>query len=432
MTKQDIYNSRLGTLQDALDLIESNDCITFAIYGSEPVEFLDHLHTVADRVENVEIWTSTMQRDYPFMLDNSMEGHINILSFFYERNARKLHKTKRTQYVPLHLHSLGTIPQYRHPSNVFVCTVTPMDENGCVHISMDLQGTLEWMEHAEKVIFEVNPAMPVVCGETAVPVEKATCIYEVSPRPLPLAPPTPNTPVEKKIAENVASLIRDGDCIQMGVGGVPGAVGEALRGKRDLGVHTEMIPPAMGMLMREGVITNERKNLDPGKTVGAFIWGDEALYGMLDRNPAFELRRCAYTNDPFVIAQNDNMVSINTALQVDLTGQICSESIGARQFSGTGGASDFAYGAWHSRGGKGIIAMASTTKNGTISKIRAVLDPGGVVSISRNIANYIVTEYGIADLRGATIRERVESLISIAHPDFREDLKKEADAYLLW
>ncbi len=432
MTNLEIYNSKLGTLQDALDLVRSGDRIAFGIYGCEPVAFLEKLHTIADRVENVEIWTSTMQKDYQFMLDNSMDGHINILSFFYERNARKIHNTRRVTHVPTNLHSLGSMPMFKHPPSVFVCTVSPMDESGYVRLSTDLQGTLEWMEHAEKVIFEVNPAMPVVYGETAVSVEKATCIYEVPFRPLPVSPPVPNTPVEKRIGEYVAELVRDGDCIQLGVGGVPSAVADALRDKKDLGVHTEMIPPAVGMLMRAGVITNERKNFYKGKVIGAFLWGDEDLYRMADKNPAFELRRCAFTNDPFMIAMNDNMVSINTALQVDLTGQICSESIGVRQFSGTGGATDFAYGAAHSDGGRGIIAMTSTTKNGTVSKIRPVLDPGGVVSISRNLVNYIVTEYGVADLRGASIRERVDSLIAIAHPDFREDLRKEAEAYMLW
>ena len=306
-----------------------------------------------------------------------------------------------------------------------------MDAHGKVYLSFDLQATLECLEAADKVVFEINSHIPRVFGETALPIECADYIYEAD-TPLPLAPAAPSSEVEKKIAENVVSLIRDGDCIQLGIGGMPNAVGEALMDKHDLGIHTEMITSSMGKLLRAGVVTNARKNFNTGKTVGAFAWGDQPLYDYLAENTSVCLRRAAWVNDPFNIAQNDNMVSVNTAIQVDLTGQICLESIGPRQFSGTGGASDFAYGAFHSKGGRGIIALASTAKGGTVSKIQPTLTPGAVVSISRNIVDYVVTEYGIAKLRDRTVRQRVENLIAVAHPDFRAELRKQADALMLW
>ena len=201
---------------------------------------------------------------------------------------------------------------------------------------------------------------------------------------------------------------------------------------RDLGIHTEMITASMGHLIRVGAVTNDRKTVDRGKTVGAFAYGDLALYETLRDNDRVELRRASYTNDPAQIAKQDNMVSVNTALQIDLTGQICSESIGYLQYSGTGGASDFAYGAFHSKNGRGIIAIHATTKNGTVSKIVPQLSPGAIVSISRNLADYVITEYGVARLRERSVRQRVENLIAIAAPEFRGELKRQAEQMLLW
>ena len=431
MNYAELYRSRLGTLDGALDLIQSGDTIATPIYGCEPTQFLKRLHTIAPRVENVTLWTMLMMGDYPVMMDDSLKGHIDIISFFYNKNCRDGHASGRYQMTPLNLHSVGpTVVAARRP-NVFVAAVSPMDAHGKVYLSFDLQATLECLEAADKVVFEINSHIPRVFGETALPIECADYIYEAD-TPLPLAPAAPSSEVEKKIAADVVSLSRDGDCIQLGIGGRPKAVGEALMDKHDLGIHTEMITSSMGKLLRAGVVTNARKNFNTGKTVGAFAWGDQPLYDYLAENTSVCLRRAAWVNDPFNIAQNDNMVSVNTAIQVDLTGQICSESIGPRQFSGTGGASDFAYGAFHSKGGRGIIALASTAKGGTVSKIQPTLTPGAVVSISRNIVDYVVTEYGIAKLRDRTVRQRVENLIAVAHPDFRAELRKQADALMLW
>ena len=426
-----LYQSKLGTLEGALALIQSGDTIATPIYGNEPTQFLKNLHTIGSRVENVSLWTMLMMGEYPVMQDNSLKGHIDIITYFYNNNCRDGHATGRFSMTPLNLHSVAeTIRGTRRPT-VFVAAVSPMDRHGNLYLSFELQSSLESLEAADTVIFEVNPRIPRVFGETAVSVEKADYIYEAE-TPLPYASAAPSSPVEKKIAEYVVSLIHDGDCIQLGIGGMPNAVGEALMDKKDLGIHTEMITSSMGKLLNAGVVTNARKNFYPGLTVGAFAFGDQALYDYIAENPAVSLHPAAWTNDPFNIAQNDNMVSVNAAIQIDLTGQICSESMGHRQYSGTGGASDFAYGAFHSKGGRGIIALTSTAKNGTISKIQPTLTPGAVVTISRNLADYVVTEYGIAKLRNKTIRQRVENLIAIAHPDFRAELRKQADQLMIW
>lgn len=428
---QALYRAKRGSLQDALDLIQPGDVIATGMYGNEPREFYRNLHRIAPRVHDVTLWTMLTMGRYPVMTDPALAGNIDILTFFYNEDCRRHHSSRRIGFVPMNLHAVGRdLVAARRPT-VFVASVSPMDENGKVYLSFDLQATLECLECAGTVIFEVNRQMPRVYGETAVSIERASQIYEAE-YPIPQGPKPEENEIAAQIAAYVSSLIRDGDCIQLGIGQIPNAVGRALGDKRDLGVHSEMIPSSMGELVRRGVITNCRKNLHTGKLIGAFAWGDQALYELLADNPAVELRRAAYVNDPMVIAQNDNFVSVNTALQIDLTGQICSESIGSMQYSGTGGASDFAYGAYHAKNGRGIIAICSTAQEGRVSRITAQLAAGSVVSISRNIVDYVVTEYGIAKLRGRTVGQRADALIRIAHPDFRSDLRKEADRLMLW
>ena len=431
MDYKELYRSKLGTLEGALSMIHSGDTIATPIYGNEPTQFIKQLHTIAPRVEDVALWTMLLMGEYPVMQDTSLKGRIDIYTFFYNKECRAGHAAGRYHMVPLDLHSAGQVVRGTRRPTVFVGAVSPMDQHGNVYLSFDLQASLECMEAADRVIFEVNSNIPRVFGETAVPISRADYIYEAD-TPLPLAPAAPSSAVEKKIAEHVVSLIHDGDCIQLGIGGMPNAVGEALLDKQDLGIHTEMLTSSMGKLLRAGVVTNAKKNFNPGKTIGAFAWGDQPLYDYLAENTSVCMRRSAWANNPFNIAQNDNMVSVNAAIQVDLTGQVCSESLGIRQYSGTGGASDYAYGAYHSKGGRGIIALTSTAKNGTVSKIQPFLTPGAVVSISRNIVDYVVTEYGIAKLRDRTVGQRVQNLIAIAHPDFRAELKKQANDLMLW
>ena len=430
MTKEELYRSKVVSIDEALSKIKSGDFISCGAYGDEPLELLSNIHKIADRVENVRIWTHLTQRPYEYAFNDAYKGRIDMESLFYGPVGRLKHKERRITYIPTDLHNTGKVFAARH-TNVFIAAVTPPDKHGFVRMACSQQCEEEAMEAADLVIFEVNPQLPLINGTNQIPIEKVDYFVEVD-YPTPAIDGIPITSVERAIAANVAELIDDGACIQLGIGGMPNAVGEALVDKKDLGIHTEMITSVMGMLMEKGVVTNERKTLHRGKTIGAFAFGSQQLYDYLDGNPMVELMHARYVNDPFVIAQNDNMVSINTALQIDLTGQVCSESIGAKQFSGPGGASDFAYGAYRSKGGKSIIALASTAKKGTVSKIRPILDPGSAVTIRRSIVDYIVTEYGVAHLKFKSIKERVNELINICHPDFRADLRKEAEDLMIW
>ena len=424
-------NFNPGTLEGALDLVTSGDTIATAMYGCEPTRFMSQLHTVADRVHDVYVWTQTVMEKYPVLYDTSLAGRINVISYFYNDACRKGHTSRRYEMVPMNLHTAAETMIFAKRPTIYVVAVSMPDENGNVYASLDLEGTLDLIEAADKVIFEINSNIPKVYGDCIVPLS-ACNYYFVAEKPLPIAPEVTSTAVETAIAENVASLVHDGDCIQLGIGGMPNAVGEKLMDKHDLGIHTEMITRSMGKLIRAGVVTNARKNINTGITIGCFAWGDQPLYDLMRENPSFRMCNVSYVNNPFIIAQNDNMVSINAALACDVTGQIVSETIGIRQFTGTGGAQDFAFGAINSKGGRGIIAMPSTAKDGQLSRITTCLAPGAAVSIPRNIADYVVTEYGIAPLRNRSVRKRVENLIAIAHPDFRAELRKEAEQMMLW
>ena len=310
-------------------------------------------------------------------------------------------------------------------------TVAPMDEEGNFTLGSWVQIEQDALEAAETVIVEVNPNAPRTFGDTAIHISQVDWLVETDAA-LPELGEIPFTPVEEAIGENVAELIGDGDCIQLGIGGTSNVVARKLVDKRDLGIHSEMFTDSMMELMKRGVINNSRKNINTGLAVASFAWGSRALYDFIDGNRDILFKRSTYVNDPFIIAQNDNMVSINTTLQVDLTGQVCSESIGPRQYSGTGGAFDFSYGALHAKAGRGIEEVPTTAKKWTVSRIAPLLTEGAMVSITRNVVDNIVTEYGVAPMRGRTVRQRVRNLIAVAHPDFREELEKQARYLMLW
>ena len=438
MTKQDIYDSKLGTLQDALDLIEGGDCLIWPIHANEPKVFLDHLHTIGPRLEEpVDLWAIVHRFPHEVLssTDPAMDK-FTIRSFFYDGQTRKSHPSGRVTFFPCNLHNFAEELNINDRPSVFVAQVSAMDKFGYCHINSCQQWAQENFETADKVIFEVNPRLPQGFGEAALPVERADVIYELNDEQsiagIPIVKDPPMTKDEQTVADYVVSLARDGDCFQLGFGGIPAAIGNSLSDKWDLGIHSEQFSSSMARLMANGNVTNRHKAIDRGISVAAFAIGDEFMYDYIDRNPRVHIRRGTYTNDPMNIAKNDNVLSINGGLQYDLTGQICSESIGPRQFSGTGGATDFAYGAYHSKGGRGIIASVSTTKKGTLSRIVPMLQQGSIVSVSRNLADYVVTEYGIAKLRQRTVKQRVENLIAVAHPDFRAELRKEADRLMYY
>jgi len=289
------------------------------------------------------------------------------------------------------------------------------------------------LEKADLVIVEVTPDMPVIYGDNEIHISQVDFIVEGNGT-LPEIPASEPTVVEKAIGAHIAELVHDGDTIQLGIGGIPDAVGQCLLSKHDLGVHTEMITNSIVDLVAAGVVNGRKKSIHRGKIVGTFTLGNRMLYDFLDENPSVMLMPGSYVNHPSVIAQNDNMISINTTLNVDLTGQCASESIGSLQYSGSGGQSDTAIGALHAKNGRNVIAVKSVahTKQADISAINAQLPMGSVVTLSRNDIDYIVTEYGIAPMRGRSVRERVDNLIAVAHPDYREQLRRDARELLLW
>lgn len=429
MDYQAQYQAKLRTIAEELQSLRDGDVVCCGTELCEPTGFFENLHTEAFRLRDVEIIKSRRGSGhvYPFMEMPELAGHVRLICHFYDGALRQCHERGIASHLPSNLHDfLKRRTEYKPVINKFIAEATPMDENGNFCISGSGMLEEEALARAQTVILEVNHNQPKFPGSLVVPLGKVDMIVEVDE-------PTRyydvrSTPGETDliIGAYVADLVHDGDCIQLGLGGMPDAVGNAFFEKKDLGLHTEMFTPVMGDLIEAGVITGARKNVDTGIHVGNFTLGDRKLYDILSGNPHVQFRQASYTNDPFVISQIDNMVSINTALEIDLSGQICSESIGSRQYSGTGGAFDFAYGAQHSRGGRSIIAMSSTAKGGTMTKIRDKLTSGAVVSIPRNVADIIVTEYGVAYMRGRTISERARQLIAIAHPDFREELRAAA------
>lgn len=436
MTHEEIYKSKLGTVDDALALIESGDVIVNSIHGSEPRLFYRNLHRIADRIDPnnpVELWSCVHRwgPEYPVHTDTSYKDKFHHQTFFYDGNFRKIHPSGMSTYFPVNLHNYGQELHRCKRPNVAVVCVSPMDEHGYCCVSCDLQWEMESFYSADKIIYEVNPHIPHLPGDCALPVAMADVIIESDLSLYELQDP-PIGEAEKAVAGYAAEMVHDGDCIQLGFGGIPNAIGFELMNRHDLGIHTEQIGTSMAHLMACGAVTNRYKSIDQGITVGSFISGDNFLYDFVDQHPRLTVRRSRYTNDPYVIARNDNVVSVNASLQIDLTGQVCAESIGPYQHSGTGGATDFAWGAYHSKGGRAILAQTSTTKKGTLSRIVPILDPGAVVSVSRNLTDMVVTEYGVAKLRQRTVGQRVENLIAVAHPDFRSELRKAAAKYMYY
>ena len=309
--------------------------------------------------------------------------------------------------------------------DVTIIQVSYPDEHGYCSYGISCDYTKCAAENSNIVIAQVNKFMPRTLGNCFIHIDNINYIVEQATPIIELKIPVIGE-IEKRIGEHCASLIDDGATLQLGIGAIPDAVLSFLRHKKDLGIHSEMISDGVVDLVNLGVITNKRKNINTGKSIVSFLMGTRKLYDYIDNNPEIELHPVEYVNNPFIIAQNDNMISINSAIQVDLMGQVNAESIGSKQFSGTGGQVDFVRGAAMSKGGKSIIALPSTAAKGTISKIVFTLDEGAAVTTSRNDVDYIITEYGIAHLKGKSLRERAKALIEIAHPDFREELRKKA------
>ena len=395
----------------------------FAGDGNQPNTILAHLHEIAPYVENVHC-IKGHEGDFRCVTDPGMNGHISFTTFLYGRTLMEGQRQRNVSFVPSDISDYGSFMAQYRPRNVFVAAVSPMDERGYFCVGLTNMWESDCFPTCDTILLEVNPRLPKVRGGLRINVRDVTCLIEVDYPPL-VVKDAETTEIEEKIGENVAELVRDGDTIQLGIGSMPNAVGHHLMDKKDLGLHTEMFTSIMGEMIRKGVITGARKNYNKGLHIGCFAGGDLALYDTLATNPAVRIQPTRVAVNPSEISKNDNLVSINTIIEMDITGQVCSESIGATQFSGTGGAFCFAFSALHAKGGRGILAFQAATKKG-VSKIAPQLKPGAVVSIPRNYVDYVVTEYGIAHLRGRNVKERTLALIRIAHPEAREELLRYA------
>jgi len=422
------YKVKYISAADAVAMVKSNQTIGVGIAGAEPVGLLTAMADVALDVENVHFWTCLPMRPYDIFMKQEMAGHIFNENWFYSYGDRKTHSEGRVSYIPNNLNRASTDKLFSTNGNldVFWGTATPPNEDGFMSLSIGLIVQGDLLDAADLKLLEINENLPWTYGDTMVHISDVDYVVEnhIPVVELPSAPPTE---IEEQIGGYIADLIKDGSTLQLGIGGIPNAITAFIMERKDLGIHTEMVVDGMVDLVEAGVVTNRKKTLHPGKTVGAFALGTKKLYDYMDGNKDVEMYRGHYTNNPYVIAKNNQMISVNTALQVDILGQVCSQSIGTRQFSGTGGQLDTHRGAQMSEGGRGIIALRSTAKKGSISTIVPTLAPGAGVTVPSQDVDTIITEYGVAELRGLCVKDRMAALVKIAHPDFRDWIKEEAN-----
>ncbi|MAT40963.1 MAG: 4-hydroxybutyrate--acetyl-CoA CoA transferase [Anaerolineaceae bacterium] len=422
------YAEKLITIPEAVAMVKSNMRIGTAIAASEPTGLLTELANQKERLFDVHTWVCLPMRAYEYAMNPEMAEHFFVDNWFYGVNDRKVHSQGRMSYIPNNLHRAATDKLYASGGklDVFWGTATPPDERGFMSLSLSLVVEKELLKAADLVVLEINENLPWTLGDTQVHISEVDYVVE-NHIPLFELPSEPSSEVELKIGEYVASLIEDGSTLQLGIGGIPNAITSSLVDRKELGIHTEMFNDGMVDLYEAGAVTNSKKSIYKGKMVGAFALGSKKLYDFLNNNIGVELLQGRVTNDPYVIGQNYKMISVNTALQVDVMGQVCSQSIGYRHFSGTGGQLDTHRGAQLSEGGRGIIALRSTAKKGQISTIVPILSAGSEVTVPSQCVDTVVTEYGIAELRGRSLRERAAALIKITHPDFRDQLWEEVE-----
>jgi acyl-CoA hydrolase len=425
MTWHEHYNNRRMDAAGAARLVRSHDRVYIGGNAATPRPLLHALRDRAASLEQVELLHLLFAGEDPLAAPE-LEGHFRHTVLFVGSADREAVQNGRAAYLPVHLHDIPALfKSGALPIRVAIVSTAPPDEHGFLSLGVECLVSLAAVEVAEVVIAVVNDQMPRALGDCFVPAHKVSVVVDAS-FTLPELPIEPPSAIHTSIGRFVASLVEDGATLQLGIGAIPDAVVAALAGKRDLGIHTEMVSDRVMDAIESGVITGARKTLHPGKVVASFAMGSRALYDYIDNNPLFEMHPADYTNNPVIIAQNDHMVAINSALEVDITGQVCAESVGKRIYSGFGGQLDFIRGAAMSKGGVPIIALPSTAAGGKLSRIVPMLQPGAGVVTTRADVHFVVTEFGIAQLYGKTLRQRVRELMEIAHPDFRAALEQEA------
>lgn len=418
-----LYKEKLTTPEQAAAIVKSGDHLCFPICAGEPTMFVRALAARKHDLKGVVV--NQQHHLCPDYLTEDSVPHIRVNSWFTSGVSRKAVQNCWADFVPNYFHEVPKLLDEYWPIDVAGTVVSPMDEHGYFTCSLSVAYTMLAVQKAKKVVVQVNPSAPRTYGNCHIHVSEVDCIIECDEPLIELNPP-PISDVEEAIGNYIAELIEDGSTLQLGIGGIPNAVCKALLNKKDLGIHTEMMTDGMVDLILSGAVNNSRKNTHRGKTIGTFALGTKRLYDFMNKNPTIEMHPVDYTNNPYNIGKNDKVVSINATVEVDLLGQCCSESVGHVQWSGTGGQADFVRGANISRDGKSFITTAATAKKGTISSIVPTLQAGAVVTTSKNDVDYVVTEFGVAKLRGQTARQRALNLIEIAHPDFRDQLRTEA------
>jgi len=425
MSIQDLYRNKRMSAADAVSLVRDGDFIVVPTGVGEPPALLSALSERRRELHDVKVGQILAVRPYAYIDPQTVE-HVRHVAFFYGGATRAGGQAGWIDFIPNCFSELPSqIERGLIPADVVFSMASPMDAQGYFALSLAADYTMAAIAKARAVVLEVNPNVPYAFGNCHVHISQVAALAESSEPVFEVGLPKIG-PVQAAIGKHVADLIDDGSTLQIGYGGIPDAVVMQLTGKHDLGIHTEMIGDGILTLVECGAVTNRRKNYLPGKMVATFALGSSKLYRFMDRNPALEIHPVDYTNDPALAGLNDNLVAINATLQIDLLGQCGSESLGAMPYSGTGGQSDFVRAANRSRGGKAFIVLPSTAKDDTLSRIVPTLAPGTHVTTGKNDVDHVVTEYGVARLRGKSAGQRAAALIAIAHPKFRDELSAKA------
>ncbi|MBK5252043.1 MAG: acetyl-CoA hydrolase/transferase family protein [Peptostreptococcaceae bacterium] len=429
MNWEEIYASKIVTAEEAVSHITSGDHIFPMHAAGEPKHIIYKLLERSD-LKNLTIHQGLNVGDAPYALPE-YKNWITVDSIFVGKNNRKAIQDGRGEFTPLHFYALPrAIRQGSIPCDVAMIQCTPPDVDGYVNTGISCDQTRLICEKSRVSIAQVNHNVPHVCGDTLIHISEIDYFVEFDEDLYTIPSISSNDPIAEKIGYNISTLINDGDTLQMGQGNIPNAILKYLSDKKDLGIHTEVFSDNLIPLIEAGIVNGAKKTINNRKIISTFIQGSKELYNYVDNNNLICLKPVDYTNDVSIIAKNDNMIAINSAIEVDLMGQVVADSIGSKTFSGVGGQLDFLRGALLSSNGKPVIALPSTAKGGTVSRIVATLKLGTPVTTTRQDVYYVVTEYGVANLFGKNIRERANLLIGISHPDFQEQLKIDFDKYL--
>jgi 4-hydroxybutyrate CoA-transferase len=421
----------MPSAENAVSSIRSGERVFLGGLASTPTALVNALVARSSELRDVSIIQLLTLGDASYTASHRV-GSFRTTCFFVGPNTRDAVLDNRADFVPAFLHEVPKLLKTHYKIDWAFVQLSPPDRNGMCSIGLNADIVLDAIRGAKRVVAEINPQMPRTSGDTLVSIRDLHATVEVN-HPVPELVPPPITEAMRAVGMQVANMIDDGDCLQTGIGGIPNVVLEQIRDRRHLGVHTEMLTDGVVELYKSGAIDGSRKTVAPGKIICSFAAGQRPLYEFVNDNPLVEFYGCTFTNDPYIIGQNKNAVAINSALQIDLTGQVDADSLGAHIYSGIGGQVDFIRGAARSEGGRPIIALPSTALSGKVSRIVATLSPGSGVVTSRGDVHYVVTEYGSVNLFGMGVHQRAQALISIAHPDFREQLSREAyELRLAW